>query len=372
MCLPSTLYIRHSPVIKLRSQSGLTFARTLGGNVRNVEGLVIRVCDIVRSCYSRAHDTHPEHDVKSKDHVLEAAAHLAGIPSILPHGGHGWETFIYRSCELLAYAPHRHNTPRTDGKRVATTEGITEPPRRRRGDTLYNSYTTRGKLGAHHLRVDHESDDMASGETILREGPLFQPLPRSASFSERPRASFISLAPSLSLSLSLSGSVNQLIAATHRTAITTAAIVTSRRALLAAGSTRLPASRYHRLPSLPLRCTLRVPSPPAISPSSPDIRSPLRRSECLALPLSGNLVDFSLFHSRFSSVRSTPTRFATLPDGIPLWSILPLSGTALSMYRESTCLALSKLALVSRIIVCTNIIKNYLETKLYSYSSFYQ
>lgn len=203
LCLPSTLYIRHSPVIKLRSQSGLTFARTLGGNVRNVEGLVIRACDIVRSCYSRAHDTHPEHDVKSKDHVLEAAAHLAGIPSILPHGGHGWETFIYRSCELLAYAPHRHNTPRTDGKRVATTEGITEPPRRRRGDTLYNSYTTWGKLGAHHLRVDHESDDMASGETILREGPLFQPLPRSAPFSERPRASFISLAPSLSLSFSL-------------------------------------------------------------------------------------------------------------------------------------------------------------------------
>jgi len=32
--------------------------------------------------------THPEHDVKSKDHVLEAAAHLAGIPSVLPHGGH--------------------------------------------------------------------------------------------------------------------------------------------------------------------------------------------------------------------------------------------------------------------------------------------
>lgn len=33
--------------------------------------------------------THPEHDVKSKDHILEAAAHLAGIPPVLPHGGHG-------------------------------------------------------------------------------------------------------------------------------------------------------------------------------------------------------------------------------------------------------------------------------------------
>lgn len=125
-------------------------------------------------------------------------------------------------------------------------------------------------------------------EAILRgEGPLFQLLP----FSERPRASFISLP------LSLSGSVNQLITVTHRTAITTAAIVTSRRALLAAGSTRLPASRDHRLPSLPfLRCTLRVPPPPAISPLYSRHPLPLRRTERLALPLLDSLVDLSFFH----------------------------------------------------------------------------
>lgn len=41
---------------------------------------------------------------------------------------------------------------------------------------------------------------MASGGTILREGPLFQPL-ASAPFSERPRARL--LARSLSLSFSL-------------------------------------------------------------------------------------------------------------------------------------------------------------------------
>lgn len=148
------------------------------------------------------------------------------------------------------------------------------------------------------------------------EWPLSQLLP----FLERPRASFISLP------LSLSGSVNQLITVTHRTAITTVAIVTSRRALLAAGSTRLPASRDHRLPSLPFpRCTLRVPPPPAISPLYSRHPLPLRRSKRFALPLLDSLVHLSLFHSRFSSVRSTPTRFATLPHGIPLWSVAPSS-----------------------------------------------
>lgn len=33
--------------------------------------------------------THPKHNVKSKDHILETAAHFTGIPSILPHSRHG-------------------------------------------------------------------------------------------------------------------------------------------------------------------------------------------------------------------------------------------------------------------------------------------
>lgn len=91
------------------SFSGLTGRHLRRGDVRNLARVpnAIKVTKLLR--FSRG--THPEHDVKSKDHVLEAAAHLAGIPSVLPHGGHDWETFIYRSCEPHAYVPHRHNTP---------------------------------------------------------------------------------------------------------------------------------------------------------------------------------------------------------------------------------------------------------------------
>lgn len=67
------------------------------------------------------------------------------------------------------------------------------------------------------------------------------------SFIETHALSF-SFSPSFLLSsLSLSKSVDQLITAMHRIVITTAAIVTSRRTLLAAWSTRLLASCDHRL-----------------------------------------------------------------------------------------------------------------------------
>lgn len=327
-----------------------------------------------RSCCSRARararDTHPEHDVKSKDHVLEAAAHLAGIPSVLPHGGHGWETFIYRSCELLAYVPHRHNTPRTDGKRVATTEGITEPPRRQRGDTLYNSYTTRGKT---------RSTPPTSWSRERRHGQRRDdPCARGLSFSlYLDRLLFRNArARLLSLSLSLLGSVDQLITATHRTAITTAAIVTSRRALLAAGSTRLPASRDHRLPSLPPALHFACSATPGDLPffSRHPLPPPLLGISCA--PTFGQ----SRWLLSLSFTRNSPPC-----DRLPLVSppyltaspsdpSLPLPGTALSMYRGSTCLALSELTLVSRVIICTNGIKNYSETKyncIY-YFSFFQ
>lgn len=213
---------------------------------------------------------------------------------------------------------HQHRTEKTE-PRGYTRGQSTLGDGRKRGENLRNRredgkgthsviHIQRGNLeAAHHPRADQErGNDMAN----LKD-PFFQlpPLFWIDSFFGTPaRACFylvLSPAVTLSLSISFSLGLDQLITVTHRTAITTAAIVTSRRALLATGSTRLPASRDHRLmlsPSPLLRCTLRVRHPLAISPSLPDILLPLRRSRvCLALPLTDSLVDLFLSFARDSS-----------------------------------------------------------------------
>lgn len=59
------------------------------------------------------------------------------------------------------------------------------------------------KLGAHHLRVDHESDDMASGETILARGASLSASTSIGSFFGTPARVFY-----LSLSLSWARSIS--------------------------------------------------------------------------------------------------------------------------------------------------------------------
>lgn len=185
----------------------------------------------------------------------------------------------------------------------------------------------------------------------MREQTLFRPL--FLRLLKMARALFlsptlsISISTALSLSLSLypflSGSVDQLITVSHRTAITTTAIVTSRRALLAAGSTRLPASRDHRLPPRAAHCALRHPRAP--SPSLQTSASPPSLGH-LALPPSGDLVGSSLsFFLALATLLcaidppldSPPFPYPTVS---PLYPSLPLPGPALGDYGKSTCLTL--------------------------------
>lgn len=191
------------------------------------------------------------------------------------------------------------------------------------------------------------------------EGPLFQLLP----FLERPRASFY-LAPSFSLGLGQSADHSN---APYRNYDCRHCHVTARTARSRINET---ASKSRPPPALPSLSALHFAcsaTPGDLPPSIPDIRFPsVARSASRSHFWTVSLISLSF------------TRDSPPCDRLPLVSppyltaspsdpSLPLPGPALtiSMYRGSTCLALSELILISRNIVYTNGIENYLETELY-------
>lgn len=200
---------------------------------------------------------------------------------------------------------------------MATTEGITEPPRGRRGNTLYNSYTTRGnaKSTSPHELIT-KSDDMASA----RRSYARRPLSRSAPFSERPRASSISLSVSLFLPFSLGlGQSADHRNAPYRNYDCRHCHVTARTARSRINETASKSRPPPALPSPPALHFACSATPGDLSPSFPDIRFPfVARSASRSHFQSVSLISLSSTRDSPPCDRLPLPRFATLPDGIPL------------------------------------------------------